>query len=267
MKEFGDRGAQGRACGNLGNAYYMLGDFESAIDHHHERLRIAKEFGDKAAERRANNNLGNAHIFLGQYDVAAEHYKRTLSLAVELGERAVEAQACYSLGNTYTLLKDYLTTIDYHLRHLAIAQELGDKIGEARSCWSLGNGYSSLGNHEKALHYAQLHYILAKDLEDFDGQNTAKINITDLRKMLGLPDMTFDSDSEIDVTKKSDENSSSGKSNASVGASNRQFRVRRQSMEQLDLIKVLVSFMFCFVRDRCFMMFSPSIIEFNLFKI
>lgn len=75
MKEFGDRGAQGRACGNLGNAYYMLGDFQAAIDHHHERLRIAREFGDKAAERRANNNLGNAHIFMGQYDIAADHYK------------------------------------------------------------------------------------------------------------------------------------------------------------------------------------------------
>lgn len=165
-----------------------------------------------------------------------------MALAVELGERAVEAQACYSLGNTYTLLKDYVTTIDYHLRHLAIAQELGDKIGEARSCWSLGNGYSSLGNHEKALHYAQLHYVLAKDLDDVDGQSTAKINIIDLRKVLGLPDLSFDSDSEIECQTKrsSDENnSSSGHSQSTaINNSSRQFRVRRQSMEQLDLIKV-----------------------------
>lgn len=34
MKELGDRGAQGRACGNLGNTYYLLGDFEAAIEHH-----------------------------------------------------------------------------------------------------------------------------------------------------------------------------------------------------------------------------------------
>lgn len=75
MKDLGDRGAQGRACGNLGNTYYLLGDFEAAIEHHQERLRIAREFGDKPAERRANSNLGNSHIFLGQFEQAADHYK------------------------------------------------------------------------------------------------------------------------------------------------------------------------------------------------
>lgn len=75
MKDLGDRGAQGRACGNLGNTYYLLGDFEAAIENHQERLRIAREFGDKPAERRANSNLGNSHIFLGQFEQAADHYK------------------------------------------------------------------------------------------------------------------------------------------------------------------------------------------------
>lgn len=75
MRDIGDRSAQGRSCGNLGNTFYLLGDFSAAIEHHQERLRIAREFGDKAAERRANSNLGNSHIFLGQFELAAEHYK------------------------------------------------------------------------------------------------------------------------------------------------------------------------------------------------
>ncbi|XP_037913277.1 G-protein-signaling modulator 2 isoform X2 [Hermetia illucens] len=199
MRELGDRGAQGRACGNLGNTYYLLGDFEAAIEHHQERLRIAKEFGDKAAERRANSNLGNSHIFLGQFEEAADHYKRTLSLAIELGEQAVEAQACYSLGNTYTLLRDFQTAIDYHYRHLAIAQELGDRVGEARACWSLGNAHSAIDDHEKALHFAEMHYSLAKELNDTVGISTAKVNIIDLRKHLGLPDFVDDADTSSEA--------------------------------------------------------------------
>ncbi|XP_055638854.1 G-protein-signaling modulator 2 [Toxorhynchites rutilus septentrionalis] len=253
MKELGDRGAQGRACGNLGNTYYLLGNFETAIEHHQERLRIAREFGDKAAERRANSNLGNSHIFLGQFEQAANHYKRTLSLAMELGERAVEAQACYSLGNTYTLLRDFPTAIDYHQRHLAIAQELGDRIGEARACWSLGNAHSSIGNHEKALHYANSHYILAKELGDLVGENTAKMNISDLRKILGLPEMLVDTssiaavenDTLQELTNQNTQSSatsalSGGGKAGSVGGGllSKQYRVRRQSMEQLDLIKL-----------------------------
>ncbi|XP_014385184.1 PREDICTED: G-protein-signaling modulator 1, partial [Myotis brandtii] len=75
VKELGDRAAQGRAYGNLGNTHYLLGSFVEATTFHKERLVLAKEFGDKAAERRAYSNLGNAHIFLGRFDVAAEYYK------------------------------------------------------------------------------------------------------------------------------------------------------------------------------------------------
>lgn len=53
-----DRAAEGRTYGNLGNTHYLLGDFESAIDCHNQRLKIAKEYGDRAAERRAYSNLG-----------------------------------------------------------------------------------------------------------------------------------------------------------------------------------------------------------------
>lgn len=34
MKDLGDRAAQGRTHGNLGNTYYLLGDFENAAAAH-----------------------------------------------------------------------------------------------------------------------------------------------------------------------------------------------------------------------------------------
>ena len=36
VRELGDRAAQGRACGNLGNTHYLLGNFETAIQFHTE---------------------------------------------------------------------------------------------------------------------------------------------------------------------------------------------------------------------------------------
>ncbi|TDG51338.1 hypothetical protein AWZ03_002133 [Drosophila navojoa] len=238
MRDLGDRGAQGRACGNLGNTYYLLGDFQAAIEHHQERLRIAREFGDRAAERRANSNLGNSHIFLGQFEDAAEHYKRTLALAMELGEREVEAQSCYSLGNTYTLLHEFTTAIEYHHRHLAIAQELGDRIGEARACWSLGNAHSAMGNNEKALEFAESHLQLAKELHDPVGESTARVNISDLRKLLGLPEAEHSPTQDDERSSASDHSASGHQSDGSENSQGRLVRVRRQSMEQLDLIKI-----------------------------
>ncbi|XP_061682141.1 G-protein-signaling modulator 2-like isoform X3 [Syngnathoides biaculeatus] len=186
VKELGDHAAQGRTYGNLGNTYYLLGDFETAVAAHEKRLLIAKEFGDKSAERRAHCNLGNAHIFLSQFEVAAGHYKRTLQLARLLKDKAVEAQACYSLGNTYTLLQDYERAIDYHLKHLVIAQDLNDRIGEGRAYWSLGNAHTALGNHEQAMHFAEKHLEIAKETGDKSGEATAQMNLSDLRLVVGL---------------------------------------------------------------------------------
>nr|XP_020458537.1 G-protein-signaling modulator 2-like isoform X1 [Monopterus albus]XP_020458538.1 G-protein-signaling modulator 2-like isoform X1 [Monopterus albus] len=185
-KELGDQAAQGRTYGNLGNTYYLLGDFEKAVAAHEKRLLIAKEFGDKSAERRAHCNLGNAHIFLSQFEVAAGHYKRTLQLARLLKDRAVEAQACYSLGNTYTLLQDYERAIDYHLKHLVIAQDLNDRVGEGRAYWSLGNAHTALGNHQQAMYFAEKHLEIAKETGDKNGEVTARMNLADLRLVVGL---------------------------------------------------------------------------------
>ena len=54
----GDRAREGRAYGNLGNAYQSQGDFNKAIEYHTLGLVIAKEVGDRAGEGGAYGNLG-----------------------------------------------------------------------------------------------------------------------------------------------------------------------------------------------------------------
>ena len=46
----GDRAGEDRAYGNLGNAYWSLGDFSQAIEHLTQHLAIAKDVGDRAGE-------------------------------------------------------------------------------------------------------------------------------------------------------------------------------------------------------------------------
>ncbi|CAL8367721.1 unnamed protein product [Boreogadus saida] len=226
VMELGDRAAQGRTYGNLGNTHYLLGNFRSAVSSHEQRLLIAKEFGDRSAERRAYCNLGNAYIFLEEFEVASEHYKRTLQLARQLKDRAVEAQACYSLGNTYTLLQDYERAIDYHLKHLIIAQDLNDRIGEGRACWSLGNAHTALGNHDQAMHFAEKHLEISKETGDRSGELTARMNVSDLQTVLGLSYST--NSSTLSDAKETE-----------LPLNGAQPRTgRRRSMENLELMKL-----------------------------
>ncbi|XP_076135023.1 G-protein-signaling modulator 2-like isoform X1 [Alosa pseudoharengus] len=235
VKELGDRAAQGRTYGNLGNTHYLLGNFQNAVVAHEQRLLIAKEFGDRPAERRAYCNLGNAHIFLGQFELAADHYKRTLQLSRSLKDRAVEAQACYSLGNTYTLLQDYSRAIDYHLKHMRIAQDLNDRVGEGRACWSLGNAHTALGNHEQAMHFAQRHLEISKEIGDRSGELTARMNISDLQLVLGLNHSSSNSHLSVHPSSTSLINTSDLESSPH-GARPR--TGRRPSMENMELVKL-----------------------------
>jgi G-protein signaling modulator 2 len=106
----------------------------------------------------------------------------------------------------------------------------------------LGNAHAAIGNHEKALHFAQLHLFLAKELGDPIGETTARINITDLKKVLNVPDTLSDTDSLLELQQKlmhKNQNHTATSSNTSTtSALSRQHRLRRQSMEQLDLIKL-----------------------------
>jgi len=220
VKSLSDRAAEGRACGNLGNTHYLLGNFGDAIMYHEQRLSIAKEFGDKAAERRAFTNLGNAHIFQGDFELAADYYKKSLQIAKALGDRALEAQACYSLGNTYTLMRDFESSVKYHQRHLLIAQELFDRVGEGRACWSLGNANSALGNHKVAMQFANRHLEISKEIGDQTGQMTAQMNLADLHDVLGMADPARDKDK------------------ADIALARRPDRGRRFSMENMELMKL-----------------------------
>ena len=184
MTKMGDKSAQGRALGNLGNTHYLLGNFREAVIFHTQRLKIAQDFGDKAAERRAQCNLGNARVFLGDFDSAVKNYMETLRLAQELNDQIMEAQACYSLGNCFTLMRDFERAVEYHSRHLVIASQLADRVGEARAFWSISNAFASLGRHQEALNYATKHLEASKQLNDATGQEAAQQSVAELTKLI-----------------------------------------------------------------------------------
>ena len=100
-KEVGDRHGEGGAYGNLGNAYFSLGDLKKAIEYYNLNLKIAKEVGDKHGEGVAYGNLGNAHGRLGDLKKAIEYHNLNLKIAKEVGDKHGEGVAYGNLGNAH----------------------------------------------------------------------------------------------------------------------------------------------------------------------
>ena len=171
--EIGDRAGEGRAYGNLGNAFYSLGDFRKAIEYHEKHLKIAIEIGDRAGEGGAYGNLGNAFDSLGDFRKAIEYHEKHLKIAIEIGDRAGEGGAYGNLGNAFYSLGDFRKAIEYHEKHLKIAMEIGDRAGEGGAYGNLGNAFYSLGDFRKAIEYHEKHLKIAMEIGDRAGEGGA----------------------------------------------------------------------------------------------
>ena len=165
-KKAGDRAREGSTCGNIGVAYYSLGDFKKAVSYHELHLKIAKEVGDRAEEGRACRNLGKVHNILSDYKKAIQFEKLGLEIAKEVGNKVGEGSAYCNLGITYYNLGDYKTATDYYELHLTVAKGMGNRREEGNAYGNLGNVYRSIGDFRKAIHFYELCLEIAKDVRD-----------------------------------------------------------------------------------------------------
>ncbi|KAL9963935.1 hypothetical protein ACROYT_G027495 [Oculina patagonica] len=184
-KEVGDKLREGTACCELGEAYYRLGDFKTAIDYFKSVLKIAKEVGDKAVEGGAYGNLGNAYHNLGDFKRGIDYHERDLKIAKEVGDKAGEGKAYGHLGNAYNNLGDFKTAIDYYERQLKASKEVGDKSAEGTAYGHLGTVYCDIGNFKTAIEYHERHLKIAKGVENKAGQGMAYGNLGNAFHSLG----------------------------------------------------------------------------------
>ena len=161
---------EANALGNLGNAYDALGDYERAIDFHHQSLVIDREIGNRRGESASLGNLGNAYDALGDYKQAIGFYQQSLVIAREIGHRQGEANSLGNLGSAYDALGDYERAIDFQQQSLVIAREIGHRQSEANSLGNLGNAYYSLGDYERAIDFQQQSLVIAREISDRQGE-------------------------------------------------------------------------------------------------
>ena len=183
--EISDRGGQGRACGNLGNAYQSTSDSRKAIEYHEKDLKFAVEIGDRNGEGGAYGNLGNAYWSLGDYRKAIECVEKRLKIAIEIGDRGGEGGAYGNLRNVYRSLGDYRKAIEYHEKYLKIAVEIGDRRGEGGAYGNLGDAYHSKDDYRKAIEYNEKHLKIAIEIGDRGGEGGAYGNLGNAYWSLG----------------------------------------------------------------------------------
>ncbi|WOD39073.1 tetratricopeptide repeat protein [Nodosilinea sp. E11] len=191
-QEIGDRQVEANSLGNLGNAYWSLGQYPQAIDYRQQQLAIAREIGDRRGEATSLGGLGNAYRSLSQYPQAIDYHQQWLAIAREIGDRRGEANSLGGLGLAYRSLSQYPQAIDYHQQWLAIAREIGDRRGEANSLGGLGLAYQSLGQYPQAIDYQQQWLAIAREIGDRQGEANSLGNLGNVYWSLGQYQQAID---------------------------------------------------------------------------
>lgn len=71
----------------------MKGEYEMALKLHKAHLSFAQELSDYAAQGRAYGNMGNAYHALGMYDQAVRYHRQELQISLEVNHLLRSSQA------------------------------------------------------------------------------------------------------------------------------------------------------------------------------
>jgi len=171
-REIGDQAAEGVHLGNLGSAYYVLGEVRRAIEYYEQALAIAREIGDPGGRENWLSGLGLAYASLGEVRRAIEYHEQALVIAREFGNQRIEGNALGNLGSAYAALGEVRRAIEYYEQALAIFREIGDRRGQENDLNNLGTAYHNLGEVRRAIEYYEQALAIARAIGDRRGEGS-----------------------------------------------------------------------------------------------
>ncbi len=152
------------SVGNLGTAYYQMGQYQQATDCYEAALRMARERENRRSKGHWLIGLGNLYAALGQVERGINCYDQAIVIFHEMGDRQGEASGIGNLAIVYGDLGESGRAINYHQQAIAIYREIGDQANEARELSNLGNEYAKLNQIDEAWHCYQQSLAIAQEI-------------------------------------------------------------------------------------------------------
>ena len=139
--------------GNIGLAYYYMGNYSSAIIFTKRAIRQARRAGEEQEEIRSIGNLGISYRDSQKYKKSINCTKKAIRLAIKIKDKNRETLFYRNIGSAYYMMGEYEQSLEYLNKSLSIAREIRDKYTECLTLYSLGLAKESLGDYTEALNY------------------------------------------------------------------------------------------------------------------
>lgn len=145
-----------KAIGNLGQAYSLIDNVDTAKVHLEEALERSKLHGMRSDVAQHHINLGTVFAKQQDRESAWKHFNLGLNLAREIHDQRQESDALGNIGLWHFTWGAPSDAIDAFEQSLQISRGLGYKRGEGRTLWHIAVAYDQLGNRDKAIESARV---------------------------------------------------------------------------------------------------------------
>ncbi|MDX1414956.1 MAG: tetratricopeptide repeat protein [Candidatus Promineifilaceae bacterium] len=167
---------------SIGEVYNNLGDWQKALDCHHEALIIMRAENDHLGQAITTKSVGRIYHYLGQWENALDYYDQALPIMEEVNDLAGMAGVLSAIADIYYTLWEWEKALEYYHQALPIQEELND--------------------------YRRQRLVLLSIAKIYESQNQLKETATSLRQVVSLdkllqhPDLKNDQASLTEIETK-----------------------------------------------------------------
>jgi DNA-binding SARP family transcriptional activator/tetratricopeptide (TPR) repeat protein len=166
----GDRDAEGRVLGSLGELHWNRDRLDDAVSCLQQSLAAFRETGNRRGELHCLLTLGGIDVRQGRFGDASARFEQSLAGFRELGWRSGEANALYELGQLHRQQGRLEEAIVCLLESLTLMRAVGDRPWEAPILRNLGLTHSMQGRFGEAIACLDQSLALARATGDRHGE-------------------------------------------------------------------------------------------------
>ena len=170
---------------------YLSEDFEKSKHYAIAGIAIAEKTKNLLMTGTLYRNLGVAYYMISQHDTALIHLQHALDIAQKVKNNLLTAQVYGAMANLYNVTGEYTKSLQYYLKALPIFEKEGRKDRVRVILGNIGSLNNAMQNFDEAEKYFLQSEKLSIELNDkaglaqaYDGLNRVNIHRKDYKKAL-----------------------------------------------------------------------------------
>ncbi|MCG2825728.1 MAG: tetratricopeptide repeat protein, partial [Thermoplasmatales archaeon] len=169
-KETGDEKQTAESFRNIGQINENRSEWDDSLRNYEKSLQITERIKDNQGIAESHKGLGWIHWRKGEYDEAIEHYTLAVKYGEKIGLIPVTASAYISLGSVYGKRGKYDISAKYLSKSLNILEKMPPSFDLAKAYNSMGTLYYSMEEWDKTLECFEKCASTAKKIGDIRGE-------------------------------------------------------------------------------------------------